>query len=154
MGGGTQVPGVASWRRSCALLPLSQPYFSRVCKEPGMSKHSANVHPFCLGGRHYPKSGGMRPGWWLCGARLCHLIGGGRRGCQTNTYFPATSCHPHCSQEQLPAELEAETCLSPWSNGAGTLAPEGSGVFNPHSASLCCVASYIRCPSLSLFLHK
>lgn len=67
------------------------------------------------------------------------------------------SCHllpPTLQSGTLTAELEAETCLSPWSNEAGTSAPEGSGVFNPHSAFLCCVASYIRCPSLCLFLRK
>lgn len=74
-------------------------------------------------------------------------LGGGRNCHQTNTYFVATSCHPRYSQGELPAGSEQ------WSRA---LSPKGSGEFNPHSPSCCCVASYASCTSLclSFSLHK
>lgn len=87
-------------------------------------------------------------GWQLCRARLHHLTW--VEGETAAKYLMFTgSCHPHYSQGQLPAGSEAETCLAQ-SNGAGALASEGSGEFNPHSASCCCVAFYASCPSLCL----
>lgn len=127
--------------------PLSRPHFTQMAailsKSQECSRHSTNATP--------STSGGMRSGWWLCRARLCHLTGveGEVVAKQHFFFFFATSCHPRWSQGQLPAEPEANTCLAQ-GNGAGASAPEGSGEFNPQSASCCCVASCASCPSLCL----
>lgn len=49
--------------------PLSRPHFTQMAailsKSQECSRHSTNATP--------STSGGMRSGWWLCRARLCHL---------------------------------------------------------------------------------
>lgn len=70
---------MATWRRQA----LSQPHFLPMAvillKSLGCSSHSTNARSSALMPAPsacavpYPRSGGMRAGWWLCRARLCHL---------------------------------------------------------------------------------